>query len=324
VADSEYRKRLEEQLTQAKRRRAKRGVSSDKSVSAADREAALPAALRDPGDVAKAVEIVQDPAEDPGLRESVLGRLSLAAGQSHELIDLVLGMLTNPAHPVGLRLTALRVLQELGFSSALFQSRRADYMAALREVVNDGDARLREQALEILALKKDEYAQRALLDGLRNPSEAVVSPEKAIQLLGHDVHAEHYPILREIVQNPPSTAAKEEAVRLLAADPDSKQLLADVLTDKSESSEVRKLSAAALRSLAPDEFAAHAKRIVVDHGETDDVRAACLTALINSGDQQTRGADPEFMREVERLKDRSPGGEVARSAARYLDQQKKS
>jgi hypothetical protein len=325
VADSveDYRKRVEAELIASAERRANEQVSVDKAVPAAQREAALPAVVQDPDDIAKAVAIVLDPAEDRGLRQSVLQRLGIAVGESHELIGLVLGLSRNAAEPAALRLVALRILQQADFTSALFRSRRPDYLAALREIAGDEHSELREQALEILAIKKDEYAQRILLDGLRTPSAAVVPPEKAVQMLGYDVHAEHYPILREMVQNPPNPAAKEEAVRLLAGDPGSQQLLTQVLTDKSESAEVRKLSAAALRWLAPDAFAEQAKRIVVDEDESDDVRAACLTALINAGDRRMLRADIEFTREVERLQDRSPDGEVARSAAMFLEQQKK-
>ena len=322
MADSEDRERLQKELTQAKQRRAEQHVSSDQAVSAVAREAALPATLREPDDIAKGVAIVQNPDEDAGLRESVLGRLSIAAGKSHELIDLMLRVLTNRTDPAGLRLAALRVLQELSFSSGLFQTRRADYLAALREVVSDADAGLREPALEILALKKDEYAQRILLNGLRTPSEALVPPEKAIQMLGYDVHAEHYPILRELLANPPNAAAKEEAVRALAGDPGSQQLLADLLTDKAEGLEVRKLSALALGALAPEAFARHAKRIVADDDDEDDLPTV-LTSLTSSGDQKALRDDAEFQQHVERLRARSSSGAAGRAAASFLAKQKK-
>jgi hypothetical protein len=248
--------------------------------------------------------------------------MGAAVGESEPLIDLVLRIFRNAAEPSRVRLAALRVLQQANFSSALFQARRPDYLAALREAVNDADAEVRERALEILAVKKDEYAQRRLLEGLRRPEAAIVAPEKAIQMLGYDVHAEHYALLRDIAKNPPNAAAKEEAVRLLAADPASQDLLTAMLDDKSESPEVRKLSATALRTMAPAEFAEHAKRIVVDDDEAEEVRAGCLTALINSGEEQALRDDPNFTRAVQRLRDRSPGP-AGRSAAQFLREPKK-
>lgn len=319
---SEYRKRIAQQLSKAAKQRDKQQVNPNKAVSAAKRRAALPPVLKDPEDLATAVAILEDRTEDPALRESILLRIGTAAGKSDPLLTMVLGIFRNAAEPVPVRLAALRVLQQASFSSSIFQSKRPDYLAALREVVRDPHPEMRERALEILAVKKDEYAQRVLLDGLRTPSAAVVAPEKAIQMLGYDVHAEHYPILRDVVQNPPNTAAKEEAVRLLAADAASQDLLTAILDDKNESPEVRKLSAAALRTMAPDEFTEHAKRIVDDDDDADDVRAAVLTALINTGDQRKLRADAAFTRKVQRLRDRS-AGKAGRSAAEFLRQQKK-
>jgi hypothetical protein len=322
VDSSEYRKRIAQQLGKAAKQRGKQQVTVNKAVPAAKRQAALPTVIKDAGDVEKAAAILKDAAEDPGLREQVLLRIGTATGKSDALIDLVLGIFRNAAEPAVVRLAAVRVLQQVSFSSQLFQPRRPDYLAALREAMGDAQAEVRERALEILAVKKDEYAQRTLLEGLRTPAAALVAPEKAIQMLGYDVHAEHYAILRDVVQNPPNPAAKEEAVRLLAADAASQELLTSMLGDKGESAEVRKLSAAALRTMAPGEFTEQAKRIVADDDETDDVRAACLTALINAGDQRALRADTAFTRKVQRLRDRSPGA-TRRSAAQFLREQKK-
>ena len=96
-----------------------------------------------------------------------------------------------------------------------------------------------------------------------------------------------------------------------------------MLTDKTESADVRQLSAAALRTMAPAEFTEHAKQIIEDDDEADDVRAASLTALINAGDPQALRRDAAFTRKVERLKDRSSGGTAARSAAQFLKEQRK-
>ena len=71
-----------------------------------------------------------------------------------------------------------------------------------------------------------------------------------------------------------------------------------MLTDKTESADVRQLSAAALRTMAPAEFAEHAKQIIEDDDEADDVRAASLTALINAGDPQALRRDAAFTRKV--------------------------
>jgi len=180
------------------------------------------AELRHEDEVAEALGIIRNREEDAEVRASALYGIDAQIGRSHDLIDLAIGLLGDNAEPAVVRLAALRVLQQSSFRAATFNPKRPEYLTALRTVIDDPDASLRQQALEILAQDKDEYAQRRLLEGLKDPSQALVLPGKAVQLLGYDIHAEHYPILRDMVQNPPSPEAKQEAVRLLAADPTSK------------------------------------------------------------------------------------------------------
>jgi hypothetical protein len=192
----------------------------------------------------------------------------------------------------------------------------------LRTVSDDSDASLREQALEILAQRKDEYGQRRLLEGLKDPSQALVPPGKAVQLLGYDIHAEHYPILRNMVQNPPSPEAKEEAIRLLAGDPESKELLKSRLKDKEEYRRVRNASAAALQSLAPEEFEEQAKQIVYDPEEYDELRATAINALTLFADRETLNQDADLTGRVEQLRDQASSAEVERTADRFLRKQR--
>jgi hypothetical protein len=125
-----------------------------------------------------------------------------------------------------------------------------------------------------------------------------------------------------MVQNPPSPEAKQEAVRLLASDPTSKELLADLLKDKGERREVRNASAAALQSLvSPAEFKEQAKQIVLDDDEYDDLRATAINALTQFADQEALSQDSELTRRVEQLRDAPPSEEVERMADRFLFKQ---
>jgi hypothetical protein len=258
------------------------------------------------------------PAEDAEPRASALHAIDIEVGKRPDLIDMVIGLLRDSRGPEVLRLAALRVLQQTSFSGSAFYQKRPEVFDALRAMIDDQDASLRQEALEILAQNYDEYAQRRLLEGLEDSSQAPVSPEKAIQLLGYDIHAEHYPILRDTVQNPPSPEAKAEAVRLLAADPTSKELLTALLKGKDERREVRNASAAALQSLAPAEFEEQAKEILYDTEEYDELRATAINALTLFADQEALEKDPELIGRIEQLREEAPSKEVERTANRFL------
>ena len=320
----EYRRQYEEQIERAAedQRQGYRDFS-DRSRPAEERREALnrAAALRGQDEVNEAVDVILDRGEDPSLRASALRAIGIEVGKRHDLIDMVIGLLRDSAEPAEVRLAALRVLQQSSFRAATFNPKLPEYLDALRTIIDDSDASLRQQALEILAQEKDEYAQRRLLEGLKDPSVALVPPEKAVQLLGYDIHAEHYPILRDMVQNPPSPEAKQEAVRLLAADPTSKDLLMERLQDKDEVREVRIASAAALQSLAPAEFEEQAKQIVLDDDEYDDLRATAINALTHFANQEALSQDVELTRRVEQLREEAPSEDVERTADRFLSKQ---
>ena len=119
-----------------------------------------------------------------------------------------------------------------------------------------------QRVLGILAREKDGYAQKRLLEGLQDPSKALVPPEKALQLLSYDVHAEAYPVAREIVKEPPNPEAKREALRLLSADANSAPVFEKLLRDKEEDRDIRQISAAALQAVKPKRFQEQAREIV--------------------------------------------------------------
>src|SRR5918995_1826815 len=140
-----------------------------------------------------------------------------------------------------------------------------DYLATLRQVAEDPDPELRQRVLGTLAREKDGYAQKKLLEGLQHPEKALIPPEKALQLLSYDVHAEAYPVARDIVNQPPNPEAKREALRLLSADASSAPVFEKLMRDKDEDRDIRQMSAAALQSIKPKLFQEQAREIVLDN-----------------------------------------------------------
>jgi hypothetical protein len=169
-------------------------------------------------------------------------------------------------------------------------------------VAEDPDPELRQRVLGILAREKDGYAQKKLVEGLRNPDQALVPPEKALQLLSNDVHAEAYAAARAIVSKPPSDIARREALRLLAADASAAPLFEKVLRDKEEFAEIRQIAASALQALKPDKLQAHAREMLLDPKEYDDIQATSLTAITQFGDGAAVAKDDKLMQTVDRLK----------------------
>lgn len=225
----------------------------------------------------------------------------LAVTESDENLQASLSVLRDPKQPIKVRLAALQSLQAASFSVIEFESCREDYLATLREVIDDPNGELRQRALGILAREKDAYVQKRLLEGLEDPEKALVPPEKALQLLSYDVHAEAYPVARDIVNKPPNPEAKREALRLLSADASSAPVFEKLLRDKREDREIRQMSAAALQAVRPKKFAEEARELLLDKSEYDDIQATALTALTHLADEKTVGQDEKLMKRVDQL-----------------------
>ncbi len=267
--------------------------------------------------LSQSVQIVRDPSEPPQIRALALSKAGSDIAKSPDLIEMVLGLLKDPAGPVEVRRAALNLLRQMRFTSPVLEMKRPEYMDVLRAIIDDADQVLRQQAIEMLAQQKDEYVQRRLLEGLEQPAKALLPPAKAIQMLGYDVHAEYFPILREIVKNAPDAATKQEAVRLLSADPTSVGLLTELYRNRGEHEKVRRASAIALQALAPAQFEQHAKNIVLDPDEEEGLRTTSISALSHFGDHAALQQDHEFNLRLGEMDKASLGRPLQEAVQRY-------
>lgn len=241
----------------------------------------------------------------------------LATIASDDTLQKSLNVLRDPKQPIKVRLAALQSLQAATFSVIEFEPHREEYLATLRELVDDPDPELRQRVLGILAREKDGYVQKRLLDGLEDASKALVPPEKALQLLSYDVHAEAYPVAREIVKAPPNPEAKREALRLLSADASSAPVFEKLLRDKDEDRDIRQISAAALQAVKPKRFQEQARELLLDNKEYDDIQATALTALEQFGDQKAVTKDEKLMARVDEL-GKAKSAKVKKTAKRFM------
>ncbi len=235
----------------------------------------------------------------------------------------VLGIVTDANEPASVRLAALQSLEAAAFAVVRFDAFRKDYVQALRSMMNDKDEEVRTQVLGVLARMSDGPAQQQLLAGLKEPTKALISPEKALQLLSYDMHADAYAAAREIAAKPPNKEARRAALRLLAADATSAAVFAKLLNDKSETAEIRQLSATALHAIAPDKLQEQARKILLDTNEDDRVKAVSLTALTDLRRPDEGDVDDKLYQRVSRMHGRSASPLVKRSARRFLKKYKR-
>ncbi len=110
-------------------------------------------------------------------------------------------------------------------------------------------------------------------------------------MLGYDVHAEHYPLLRDIVETSKQPTLRRAALRLLAADSGSRALMRRIATDRGEDKDARATAAVALQSLAPKDFDKVARSVVLDDDDDDDVRATVISAITHGPTTPSRDVE---------------------------------
>jgi len=251
-------------------------------------------------------------------RLAALAQVPQAILASDENLQKLLEVVRNTEEPVQVRLEAINALATAAFAVTTFEPYRNDYIATLQAVADDPNQEIRESALGLLASEKNKFAQKKLLDGLKNPAKALVPPEKALQLLSYDVHTEAYGVARDIVDNSPNELARQEALRLLAADPNSTKLFEKLLRDKDETREVRQVAASALNSLAPQKLQEHAREMLLDDSEYEDIQATSLSAVKQFGDEEEVAKDKALLKSVNRMSADAKSSKYKKSAKDFL------
>jgi hypothetical protein len=205
--------------------------------------------------------------------------LESLAGTEHDGWQQAINQLQNPDLTTDLRIAALQRLQAGTFLGLQFESVRADYVAALRNVVTASDDKLRLAALDVLVNLKDDFARQKLQDSLRGIGQQLLAPAAALGLLARDDHGSAAHIARDLLFQSKDVPLRAQAARLLGGDPSAKGLLAALMQDKDEFREVRRASAVSLRNLDPSAFAQAAGKILADGSDFKDIKATVRGAL---------------------------------------------
>jgi hypothetical protein len=246
------------------------------------------------------------------------GSSGKAAADGSDAISKCIATFRDAAQPVESRHAALQRILAATFTGPGFDRYQPSFRDALRAVAaEDKNQDLRTRALEILALDKDEVAQQLLLRGLENTAAALVPVAKAVQLLAQDDHGVAIPIARKILSGDYDVSAKVEALRALASDPGSKDLVAGILSNRALPQQLRSVSATTLRMIDPQRFEQLAQRLIVDPHEDDDVKANALGALDHLQGFSTK-LNSDFADKLSKLDLAGKSDDLRAAATRFL------
>ncbi|MDG1333832.1 MAG: hypothetical protein P8P74_15955 [Crocinitomicaceae bacterium] len=240
--------------------------------------------FKEEDDIDKALKIVRNKEENHEIRSKAFSGISKLVLSRQDVMQEAIEALKSGDGEGKVALAALAILQLAEISAPrMLQPNAADYKDALRTAIDHSNKDLRGSALEILAMDKDEYAQRKLINSLESESDELIEPEVAVQLLAYDLHADHLDVLKKVAENSKSVIAKREAIRNLGSDKSAKELLEKTLKDSDEDPETRHAAATALYTLHPELAAKHSKDVILEDAGADkgeELKVALLNSLL--------------------------------------------
>jgi hypothetical protein len=268
-------------------------------------------------DIERALAIYKNPDTNEHIKASAIIGLVSYAAENESFIDELINLISKTQESDEIQKAALYVLQTNTFSSTYMSSKRPDYTNALRNLSNVGGESTKSTAIEYLALEKDEYIQRKLVEGLEDPNKEIIKPEVAIQLLSYDLHAENYPLFRKIAENPPNKRSKKEALRNLSSDPNSADLLLKTLNDKSEDDEIRHVCAVGLQAMESNALQSSMKTILTDADEDSEFKTAMANTLNYLPDSKDLDNDQTFQADLKTIQKSSRSKEMKGAFKKY-------
>lgn len=227
-----------------------------------------------------------------------------------------LAILGDTGAPEETRMAALTRLSGASFDIVRFAPHRVEYLEALRDLVRETlDSALGKEALATLAPMGDAVAQQVLKDALDKPDAAKIGLADALRLLAADDHANVAAIARRLFAETEDADIREEALRALAADPASQDLMREIFVDGSRPLSLRIIAATALRQMDPAAFSDLATPVISDTNEDAALRAAVMSTLATIGGALDSGRRNGIDIAISALPDDGAEG-IAESAAR--------
>ncbi|WP_281631550.1 tyrosinase family protein [Flavobacterium luteolum] len=267
----------------------------------------------------KTLDILKDSSSTTGMRVLALSKLTQVISVDEDEIKYILGLVANTKVHPDLRKQAFRTIQILAFSSPIFPLLKPEVIETFRGLIRDNNIEIRKLACGYLAKNKDEFIQRNLLNGIKNPAEAFLPEDLAVHLLGYDDHAAIYPELRKILEHSSNNDSRSEAAFLLAGDPLAQSLLLNVANNSKERFDVRKNSMLSLKEQNSNGFLKIAKDIILDNNENDQIRT--LTIKTIDSDFDNKIIDEQFIGKLKEIKKEQVSKDLSKGIKSFIKNQ---
>lgn len=256
-----------------------------------------------------------DEAQTTEARVAALSSADLPIGTNKAFTERLIRLIGDSSQAEALRVAAFNAFRGATFSLRKTASWRPTFLEVFRRVAETEANEVAGLILRLLAQDQDEWALARLAAGLRKPAEAIVPAVQAVQHLAPIDHGDHFDVLRKVAAKNRSRKVREEAIRALATDPASLDLLVGLVQNREEAVSIRQAALLSLRILSPEEHRRLANAILEDTNENAELRALCITSLDES-------STPGYLDRVRKAKEEAPESAAIQKAAQmYLPEE---
>ncbi len=278
----------------------------------------------DEEDIKRCMDIVMDVAQPDEVRAAAIFKVRYKIHHHEAARNKILTQIEQSYAPPKFREAAMDVMQMYVFKPQTPESERQKVMTVFRKIgTNDSRPQFRERAMYVLTTLGDSEARRILSTGLKDPTQAVIAPDKAINLLAGVINNSeyYYELIQNILNNPPTQAAQLEAIRALGNYEPARDDILKVLENKRAAPELRIAAMNGLNASLGDDFFEFTKSVILDEDAPEELRIRGLQSQLYREVKREMESpstvpllSPEFDEVIEQLK-RSKSESVKNTAA---------
>lgn len=237
----------------------------------------------------RCLDIVMDATQPDEVRAAAIFKVRHKIHHHEAARNKILTQIERSYTPPKFREAAMDVMQMYIFKPHTPEPERQKAMAVFRKVgTTDSRPAFRERAMYVLTTLGDPEARRILGTGLKDPTQAVIAPDKAVNLLAGVINDSeyYYDLIQNVLNNPPTQAAQLEAIRALGNYEPARNDILKVLEDKRAAPELRIAAMNGLNASLGDDFFEFTKSVILDEEAPEELRI--------------RGLQSQLYREVKR------------------------
>lgn len=208
--------------------------------------AAQNARLRKQDELFSLLNIVKEKDEDERIR---IRSVHLVDKTKEQFLDAGIELIQDDSAPIALRSELIHSVSNAKRSNLHFPSRQPQFFNVLRGLIKSDIPLLRHPSIEILSANEDETVQEFLVEELKKDQSAFISKKDAIAFLTQNPKPQHAKLFTDTFKQSEDEEVKAAALKGLANDPNSAELLEKVVLDDQERFKVREAGALALHQI---------------------------------------------------------------------------